>query len=405
MEAKMTKKVKYLILGAGPSGLSLATRLQQLGETSFLVLEKENEAGGLCRSKEVDGSSLDIGGGHFLDVRKKNIVDYLFDFLPAHEWNQFDRISKIRINKSEIDYPYEANIWQLSIDNQIRHLVSIMNSGSNRGEAVPRHFKEWITWKLGDVIAKDYMLPYNLKMFSGIDLNELGTSWLYKLPNVSFEEILRSCLNKEPYGHLPAHAQFYYPKQYGYGEVFKRMGNFIGNKLVLNASVKTINVDTRTVNNEIQAEKIITTIPWQEIMDNKSIPNNIKNNIVQLKYTSVDISYQPQTSETDSFWTYFPDKNLPYHRVLYRHNFIEGARGYWEEINSNRLTTKHDVINHNKYAYPINTRQKPEVIKNILTWAKSKSIIGLGRWGEWIHMNSDVAVEKGLSLAESLVSN
>ena len=119
----------------------------------------------------------------------------------------------------------------------------------------------------------------------------------------------------------------------------------------------------------------------------------------------MDIAYQPQTSETDSFWTYFPDKNLPYHRVLYRHNFIEGARGYWEEINSNRLTTKHDVINHNKYAYPINTRQKPEVIKNILTWAKSKSIIGLGRWGEWIHMNSDVAVEKGLSLAESLVSN
>ena len=34
-------RVKYLILGAGPAGLSLANKLKQLGEESFLVLEKE----------------------------------------------------------------------------------------------------------------------------------------------------------------------------------------------------------------------------------------------------------------------------------------------------------------------------------------------------------------------------
>lgn len=35
------EKVKYLILGAGPAGLTLASRLKDQGETSFLVLEKE----------------------------------------------------------------------------------------------------------------------------------------------------------------------------------------------------------------------------------------------------------------------------------------------------------------------------------------------------------------------------
>ena len=44
------ERVNYLILGAGPAGLTLANRLKELGETSFLVLEKEAEAGGLCRS-------------------------------------------------------------------------------------------------------------------------------------------------------------------------------------------------------------------------------------------------------------------------------------------------------------------------------------------------------------------
>ena len=63
------EKVKYLILGAGPAGLTFANRLKELSEDSFLVLEKEQEAGGLCRSVMVDGSPFDIGGGHFLDVR------------------------------------------------------------------------------------------------------------------------------------------------------------------------------------------------------------------------------------------------------------------------------------------------------------------------------------------------
>ena len=48
--------MKFLILGAGPAGLTFANRLLQNGIDDFLVLEKENEAGGLCRSRETDGS-------------------------------------------------------------------------------------------------------------------------------------------------------------------------------------------------------------------------------------------------------------------------------------------------------------------------------------------------------------
>ncbi len=38
------ERVKYLILGAGPAGLSFANCLKQKGEESFLLLEKEKEA-------------------------------------------------------------------------------------------------------------------------------------------------------------------------------------------------------------------------------------------------------------------------------------------------------------------------------------------------------------------------
>ena len=79
------RKVKYLILGAGPAGLTAANCLRQKGEDSFLVLEKEAEAGGLCRSMDVDGSPLDIGGGHILDVRRPKVTEFLFQFMPEEE--------------------------------------------------------------------------------------------------------------------------------------------------------------------------------------------------------------------------------------------------------------------------------------------------------------------------------
>ena len=70
------------MLGAGPAGLTFANKLLQTGEDSFIVIEKETEAGGLCRSIKVDGSPFDIGGGHFLDVRRPHVNEFLFRFMP-----------------------------------------------------------------------------------------------------------------------------------------------------------------------------------------------------------------------------------------------------------------------------------------------------------------------------------
>ena len=147
------KTYKYLILGAGPSGLSFANRLLEQGETDFLVLEKEEEAGGLCRSMDVDGSPLDIGGGHFLDVRRPKVDEFLFQFMPENEWDKYDRDSRIQIGEEIIGHPMEANIWQMSLEKQVAYLKSIAIAGCNTGEEMPEEFICWIYWKLGERIA------------------------------------------------------------------------------------------------------------------------------------------------------------------------------------------------------------------------------------------------------------
>ncbi len=402
-------KVKYLILGAGPSGLSFANRLKQLGEKSFLVVEKEKEAGGLCRTEIVDDSPLDIGGGHFLDVRSKKVNDFLFEYLPENEWNLFERDSRIAFKEQCIGHPFESNIWQLPQDKQIEYLKSIAIAGCNLGLEMPMQFVEWIYWKLGNRIAEDYMLPYNSKMF-GDDLNQLGTYWLKKLPNVSFEETLLSCLNKKPYGTQPGHAQFYYPKKYGYGEVWTRMSIELGKKIVYDSKVIMLDVDKKMVKLEdgtkIEAEYIITTIPWTALKEVKGIGKELAEDINKLKHTSVTISYYGKNLDTNAQWIYYPASELDYHRILVRSNFVENAKGYWTETNTERCKESNKELSwNNEYAYPLNTIEKPQIMKRLLKYANSKHIIGLGRWGEWEHYNSDVTVMRGMELAENIFEN
>lgn len=402
-------KMKYLILGAGPSGLTLANRLKQMGETSFFVLEKEKEAGGLCRSTQVDGSPFDIGGGHFLDVRRPKVNEFLFQFMPEEEWEKFDRDSRIAVNGDVISHPIEANIWQMKLENQVEYLKSIAVAGCNLKEEMPQEFVSWIYWKLGDKIAENYMIPYNQKMF-GEDLNQLGTYWLEKLPNVSFEETLLSCLTKKAYGEQPGHAQFFYPKKYGYGELWLRMAEEIKGQIKYDASVHAIDFDTNTVTTKegetYSADVIISTIPWMEFAKITGMPQELKEKIGHLKYSSVQTAYFPDNLDTEAQWVYYPDPELSYHRILVRHNFCNGRKGYWTECNSTRVdeTTESTFQYMNQYAYPLNTIGKPEIMKELLEWAKTRRVYGLGRWGEHQHYNSDLVVELALKMAEELNS-
>lgn len=393
-------KKRILILGAGPAGLACAAGLKRRGITDFIVLEKEATAGGLCRSATVDGGPLDIGGGHILDVRRPEVNAFLFSFLPETEWNVFDRKTKIRVGGHEIGYPFESNVWQLPEAEQVECIETIATAGCVRGDPMPERFTDWIHWKLGRKIAEMYMLPYNRKIFSE-NLDELGTYWLYKLPDVSFREVLLSCLRHAPFGTLPAHARFYYPKKYGYGEAFLRIAESLKDHVVYSTPVESLDWRTRTVNGTFAAETVVNTIPWREFAS--SLPDEVRADVAALRYSSVDIDYFSQGEETtDSHWTYCADPELSYHRLLHRNNFALGTRGYWTETNAVRAKAPGEFHYRNEYAYPLNTVDKPERIARLLAWGRAHGILGLGRWGEWEHMNSDVAVSRGLELAERI---
>ena len=397
--------MKFLILGAGPSGLSFANRLLDNGINDFLVLEKEDSAGGLCRSLDVDGSPLDIGGGHFLDVRNEKVLNFLFKYMPLDEWDEYERDSRIEVNNTVINSPIEANIWQMKLEDQVQYLKAIAIAGCNLSEPMPEKFVDWIYWKLGKKIADDYMIPYNQKMF-GENLNELGTYWLNKLPNVSFDETLISCLEKKAYGSQPAHSKFYYPKNYGYGELWNRMAINLGEKIQYGVKVNKLNFNTRTVNDYYSADYIINTVPWTSF-DIVGLQDNYLSDISSLKSSSVVINYIPNNLDTKAQWIYYPNLSLDYHRILVRHNFCPQSKGYWTETNLTRFNEsihKDSFYYINEYAYPLNTVGKQEKMQSLLNRVSKNGVFGLGRWGEWQHYNSDVVVSLAMDMADKMNS-
>ena len=175
----MMKIFEYIIIGGGITGLSCARKLQQNGEENFIVLESEKEVGGLCRTKHINGHYLDIGGGHFLHSKYDYVLKWIFSHIPETEFNLYKGNIGIKLEKQDINFPIELNLWQLPKEEQVEYIYSIIMSAKNSKEC--SNYEEWIKNHLGDKIADNYMIPYNKKLWC-IDISKLDTTWLFKIP-------------------------------------------------------------------------------------------------------------------------------------------------------------------------------------------------------------------------------
>ncbi|HET6652267.1 MAG TPA: NAD(P)/FAD-dependent oxidoreductase [Nocardioides sp.] len=75
--APLPSHVRVLVIGAGFGGLGTAIRLQQHGETDFLVVEKGTEVGGTWRDNTYPGAACDVPSQL-----------YSFSFAPNPDWSR-----------------------------------------------------------------------------------------------------------------------------------------------------------------------------------------------------------------------------------------------------------------------------------------------------------------------------
>jgi hypothetical protein len=172
---------------------------------------------------------------------------------------------------------------------------------------------------------------------------------------------------------------------------------------LLQTPVERFDPEGLAVNDCVRAtEAVISTVPWPELARAGTLPPQLEKAVASLHHASIEVSYRPEFLEPSAHWTYVPDEAVPHHRIVNRATFCPASRGYWTEMNTARSGPVPAWRHVNQYAYPLNTRNKPGAIDQILRWAAGMRIFGLGRWGQWEHLNSDLAVEAGLAMAAQL---
>jgi len=211
----------YIIVGGGITGITVARRLQQLGKTNFLLLEEgvASDAGGLCGTKNINGHVLDVGGGHFLHSKYPEVLEWIFDHIPQEDFNRFDTRVSIDLEGYPTEFPIELNLWRLPVDKQVEYLHSYLTAANKNSPY--ENFELWIKNYLGDKIADNYMIPYNQKLWC-MDISELSTDWLCKIPKTDIKLVLRSIIEKNANftEQVVSHRSFYYPKYGGFQSIY-----------------------------------------------------------------------------------------------------------------------------------------------------------------------------------------
>ena len=403
------KVFDYIILGAGMMGISAARVLQQKENNNFLVLEKETEPGGLCRTKEINGHFFDIGGGHVLHSKYPEVLDWIFEHIPEKNFNKFNTKVLIELEGHSVEFPIELNLWQLPNDLQVEYLHSYITAASKDIEY--NNFEDWIRNYLGNKIADNYMIPYNKKLWC-YDISKLNTDWLVKIPETDLKLILKTIVEKKSNftEEVVSHKSFYYPKEGGFQTIFDSIYSHVKDNVLLNYPVNHLKFDENEkiwiINNEFKTKKIINTIPWN-LLKIEKIGFDFESEFKNLEYLSDVISLWEREPYThDAHWKYIPDPDIEQHREFYIHNFAPHSKpgGVMTDINRKRWIENGKkwkigipLYEHeNIYAYPMPTKIYKDSMKKILEFSKSCGLYGLGRWGQWQYFNTDQCVKQAL---------
>jgi protoporphyrinogen oxidase len=82
------ESVKTLIVGAGMSGLATAAFLK---DKDYLIVERDAEIGGYCKTIKQDGFVWDYSG-HFFHFKHQDVADYLHSRMPAQSIRKIESV-------------------------------------------------------------------------------------------------------------------------------------------------------------------------------------------------------------------------------------------------------------------------------------------------------------------------
>ena len=433
--------MKYIIIGAGPTGLGAAHRLLELGEKDFVILERSGHAGGLAASfRDSAGFTWDIGG-HVVFSRYE-YFNNLLDGLLGDDRLEHQRIARVRMADTWVPYPFQNNIRHLPKELVWECVQGLMQERSPE----LANFRDWIGYVFGPGIARLFMQPYNFKVWA-TPSELMQYSWIgERVSVVDLEGVLRNLiLGLDDSGWGPNNT-FRFPLHGGTGDIFNRLAARMEDHLRLNASVVRVDVDGKAVEladgQRVEWEHLLNTGPLDRLVQDWIRPESqeLHRAAGDLEHNSVFVSGVGVEGlrEDPTCWMYFPESNCPFYRVTNFHNYSPNnvaqpgrQMGFMSEVSSSRhkpenLGTMQDRVvdglkattlmraddaivstweTNVEYGYPVPTLGRDRALAVLQPWLEARGVYSRGRFGGWKYevANMDHSVMQGVEWAERMV--
>lgn len=419
------------ILGGGISGLSLASFLK----TDYEILEKEASCGGLCTTHEKNGFLYDTGG-HIIFSSHQDILDYEVSLLGDNV-HKNRRNNKIWYKERFVKYPFENGLNALEKEEVFECLRDYLKNNFPK----PTNLEEWFYFTFGKSISEKYLLPYNKKIWK-TEPSLMSMGWVERIPKPPIEDILKSSIGIETEGYTHQ-LFFHYPTYGGFQSLIRAFESKLTN-IKTSVEIKSISKEKNTWIVETSEMKhsynsLVSTIPLFNLVNlmNIDIPIDVRNAIKDLRYNSMAIVLigLNKIKHKDLTAIYVPDASSLAHRYCFSSGFSpnlspKGCSSIFAEITFNSNLPKEDFINSKtidstinwlvkerfieksdvcetdikyiKYAYPVYDIDYDKKMKIIYDFFNKIQLHLLGRFSQFIYMNSDVCIYHARELANKI---
>ncbi len=416
------KKVNYLIIGGGLSGITFANYIQG----DYLVLEKESSLGGYCKTIPNKQFVWDYAG-HFYHFRTQEFKNLFLSLVDESEIIKQKKVTRIYYKDKLINYPFQSNIHELDKQEFIDCLCDLYFRDTNQDY---RNFLSMLYGKFGKAIVEKFLKPYNEKLYA-TDLSELDVEAMGRFfPHANFESIMDNIRTKSATSY---NDEFLYLKK-GAGYFIDKLAEQIDSKKVcLNCEVKKIDAANKFVTlkngTKIYYDHLISTIPMNALL-NRLGESSLSQNLSYNKVLVFNLGFDgPSKRYQKEHWVYFPDKSFNFYRVGFYNNILASDKlSIYVEIGFSKdapideraelqktiaglkatgvidssitLVDSTSVIMDPAYVH-ISSKTNAE-LRDIESRLKIANISVLGRYGKWTYSSMEDCMVWAKELANSL---
>ena len=272
MEHEITQTT--LVLGGGPAGLTAGYLLGK-SDRDVVVLEAEDQVGGLAKTVERDGYRFDLGGHRFFT--KALEVDDLWHEVLGDEFLRRPRMSRIYWNNRYLDYPLRGPdvIKKLGPVELARCMASYLVAAV-KPKGAEESLEQWVTNRFGRRLFELFFQSYNEKVW-GVPASEIRAEWAaQRIKGLSFFSAARAAFFGNKGNKIKSLiSEFNYPR-YGPGQMWDAMTDAIraqGGEVLLSSPVTRLELAGNRVV-EVEAagtsytlpEAVISSLPLREVV-------------------------------------------------------------------------------------------------------------------------------------------